>query len=155
MNISNKITSFLKKESPIIFGITGSIGVVITVIFAVKATPKAVELIREKSREIHDGNPYACTKTEAIQASWKCYIPTVIAGALTIGCVFASSFLSKKQYLSMASSYAIIRKLHSDYVNKVKEVCGPDIHNLVYSMIVFQNDILNLQFRKCFKPSII
>lgn len=53
---------YLKKYSPVVLSCVASVGVIVTVVTAVKATPKAVELVKADSRKNHDGDPYAYTK---------------------------------------------------------------------------------------------
>lgn len=53
---------YLKKYSPVALSCVASVGVIVTVVTAVKATPKAVELVKADSRKNHDGDPYAYTK---------------------------------------------------------------------------------------------
>lgn len=75
---------YLKKYSPVALSCVASVGVIVTVVTAVKATPKAVELVKADSRKNHDGDPYAYTRKEAFMSAWKCYIPTAAFGLSTI-----------------------------------------------------------------------
>ena len=62
---------YLKKYSPVALSCVASVGVIVTVVTAVKATPKAVELVKADSRKNHDGDPYAYTTKEALMTAWK------------------------------------------------------------------------------------
>lgn len=70
---------YLKKYSPVALSCVASVGVIVTVVTAVKATPKAVELVKADSRKNHDGDPYAYTKKEAFMSAWlysdRCFWP--------------------------------------------------------------------------------
>ena len=46
-----KIGRTMKKASPTILSCIGAVGVVATAVMAVKATPKALELVKEDSRK--------------------------------------------------------------------------------------------------------
>lgn len=95
---------FLKKHSSTILTVIGSAGVVATTILAVKATPKAIQLIEdEKNRQNNDiltnamANGYETCKyvrelkpLEVIKVAWKPYIPTTITGLSTIACILRS-----------------------------------------------------------------
>ena len=48
---------YLKKYSPVALSCVASVGVIVTVVTAVKATPKAVELVRIITMEIHTPTP--------------------------------------------------------------------------------------------------
>ena len=75
----------IKKYSPVGLSCIASVGVVITAIAAVKATPKAVMLIHADSERRHDGDPHAYTKTEAIAVAWKCCFPGTCWRFLKVG----------------------------------------------------------------------
>ncbi len=112
----------LMKASPIILTGLGAIGVVTTAVLAVKATPKAMERVKIDSLKNHDGDPNAATKMEAIKSCWTCYIPAVITGAATIGCIFGVNVLNRRQQASITSAYALVSRSYTDYKRKVKEL---------------------------------
>ena len=64
----------LKQALPTILCVASVFGTIGAVISAVKATPKAVEKIKEDSRKAHNGDPEAYTKKEAVVSAWKYYI---------------------------------------------------------------------------------
>lgn len=98
----------LKKASPTILTCLGAIGVVVTAVLAVKATPKAMEMVKADSRKNHDGDPNAATKVEVIKSCWKCYIPAVVTGTATITCIFGANVLNRRQQASLTSAYACV-----------------------------------------------
>jgi hypothetical protein len=104
----------------------GAIGVVLTAIMAVKATPKAVDLIRADSRQNHDGDPYAYTKLEAVRSCWRCYIPAALIGLSTISCVFGANILNKRNQASLVSAYALLNQSYQRYRKAAKSVYGED-----------------------------
>lgn len=112
----------LKKQSPIILAIVGSIGVVGTAVTAVKATPKALELIEEARGENHQHDPL--TAREIVRVTWKCYIPSAAIGLATIGCIFGSNILSRNQLKSLASAYMLLDRTFKEYKRKVNELYG-------------------------------
>lgn len=116
----------LKRGSPTILTCMGAAGLIATVVLAVKATPKAAELIKEDSRNNHDGDPHAYTKKEAVLSAWKCYVPTAVSGAATLVCLFGANALNKRQQASLASAYVLIDQSFKEYRSKVKELLGDD-----------------------------
>lgn len=123
-----KLQKILKNGSPIALTIVGSIGVAITAILAVKATPKAIQLIRADSKKNHEGDENAFTKKEAFLSSWKCYVPALISGSLTIMCIASSNILSRRNQASLVSAYMLISKQYSQYKKKVIDKYGVDAH---------------------------
>lgn len=127
---------FLKKHSPVILTCIASIGVVATAVTAVKATPKALELIKSDSQENHDGDPYGYTKTEAIISAWKCYVPSIVIGASTIVCMFGANALNQRKQTALMSAYALISSSYQEYKTKLKELYGEETHNTIVDSIV-------------------
>ena len=130
-NLANQAVLKLKRASPAILACFSAAGVVVTAVLAVKATPRAVDLIRADSRTNHDGDPYAATKTEMVKSAWKCYVPAVTMGAATIFCIFSANAISRKQQASLMSAYALVSRSYNDYQRKVKELHGVDAHRRI------------------------
>lgn len=116
-----------------------AIGVIATAVTAVRATPRAIELIRSDSRTNHDGDPDAYTKAEAVKSAWKCYILPVTIGTATIACIFGSTAMSKKQQASLVSAYALMSESYREYTKKVKDICGEDTHKRIIDEIAKEN----------------
>lgn len=130
-----QIKIILKKNSPVILTCIGSVGVVATAAMAVRATPKAIQLIKADSRENHDGDPYAYTKTEAVISAWKCYIPSIVIGASTIICIFGANALNQRRQTTLTSAYALISSSYQEYKTKLKELYGEETHNSIVDAI--------------------
>lgn len=129
---------YLRRHSSTILTVLGAAGVVGTTVLAIKATPKAVELIKEDSRKNHDGDPYAYTKLEAVGSCWKCYVPTAIMGSVTITCIFGANVLNKHQQASLASAYALVNSSYKEYQNKLKELYGEEADQKIREAIVIE-----------------
>jgi hypothetical protein len=122
----NFMKGYLKRSSPAILTCLGAIGVVTTSVLAVKATPKAVDIIRAREGIDHEGNYYGPTKLEVIQSCWKCYIPAALVGLSTIACIFGANVLNKRNQASLASAYALLSESYQQYRNAAKTVYGED-----------------------------
>ena len=120
----------LYPKSPIALTILGAVGVIGTAVTAVRATPKALKIIEE---EFEDVPP---TKKEAVQATWKCYVPAAIIGAATIGCIIGSTGISYKSQASLISAYTLLERSFKEYKDKVKELFGEDGEREVKASIV-------------------
>lgn len=126
---------YVRKYSPVALSCVASVGVVVTAVVAVKATPKAVMLIQADSRKNHDGDPYAATKKEAVVAAWKCYIPAVAIGASTIACIMGANALNRHQQAALTSAYALVQNSYKEYKDKLKELYGEEAHNAIMDSI--------------------
>lgn len=126
---------YIRKYSPVALSCVASVGVVVTAVVAVKATPKAVVLIHADSRRNHDGDPYAYTKKEAVASAWKCYIPAVTLGASTIACIMGANALNRRQQAALTSAYALLSSSYKEYKEKLKELYGEEAHNAIIDSI--------------------
>lgn len=115
------IRSGLAKHSPAILtalGITGMIG---TTVLAVKATPKALDLIENKKEELDkDG----LTVAETVKATWKCYVPAAITCATSAACLIGASSVHTKRNAALATAYKLSESAFIEYRDKVVETIG-------------------------------
>lgn len=120
-----------KKNSPAILTGIGIAGMIFTTITAVKATPKALQLVDE--REIKDGK--RLTKKEIVQTTWKCYVPSAVTGVCSVACIIGASSINAKRNAALAAAYAISMQDLSDYKKKTLEVIGEKKEAQIYDEI--------------------
>lgn len=111
----------VSKHAPLLLTILGSGGVITTAVFAVKATPKAMELLENKKEEMQKDR---LSKLEAIQACWRPYIPTALMATATIGCFIGAHGISAKRQAAIAGLYSMTEKTLKEYQDKVTEKFG-------------------------------
>lgn len=143
-----KIGKAMKRASPTILSCFGAMGVVATAVLAAKATPKARDLIHANSRKNHDGDPYAATKTEAVKACWKCYIPAAATGTATIICILGANTLNRRQQATLTSAYALLSRQYDDYRRKLKELYGEEAHQRIMESLAVEqarNNTISVQ----------
>ena len=115
------IRSGLAKHSPAILtalGITGMIG---TTVLAVKATPKALDLIENKKEELDKDK---LTVVETVKATWKCYVPSAITCATSAACLIGASSVHTKRNAALATAYKLSESALIEYRDKVVETIG-------------------------------
>ena len=113
---------FIERNGSTILTCIGGVGVVATTVLAVKATPKAIELLEQT--EVEKDEPL--TVLEKIQVAAPVYIPTILVGASTIACIFGANILNKRQQASLLSAYALLDNSYKEYKKKVTELYGED-----------------------------
>lgn len=113
---------FFKKNASTVLTIIGAAGVVATGVMVAKATPKAMELIKEA--EIEKGENL--TKLEKVKVAGPVYIPTIVVGTSTIAAIFGAQILNKRTQASLMSAYAFLDNSYKEYKNKVKELLGEE-----------------------------
>lgn len=130
---------FLRKNSSTILTCIGAAGVVATSVMVVQATPKALALL--ESAEESKGEKL--TKWETVKTAGVAYVPAMMVGAATVGCIFGANILNKKHQASMASSYALLSQSYKEYRNKVNELYGEDADKAVKQELT--NDIFSAE----------
>lgn len=122
---------FVKRNSSTILTCLGASGVVLTAILAVKATPKALQLLDKETGEKGE----ALTNLEIIQIAGPTYIPAGLMGVTTIACIFGANVLNKRQQAVIASAYALIDQSLKDYRQAAKAVYGEDADDKIMAEI--------------------
>lgn len=131
-NAIKSVKVALTKHSPEILTGLGIAGMVTTTVLAVKATPKALRLIEEAEREKYEEtntrndstSREKLTTVETVKAAWKPYIPAVITGTVSIGCLIGASSVNSRRNTALAAAYQLSEKALSEYKEKVIETIG-------------------------------
>lgn len=123
----NTLKMFVKKNGPTILTCIGSIGVVVTSVMAIKATPKAIVLLEDARAEKGDD----LTKFEKVMVAGPTYIPTIIVGASTIACVFGANILNQRQQAALMSAYALLDSTYKEYQSKVVDLYSEEADSRV------------------------
>lgn len=140
---TKKIGEVILKNSPAILTGISVAGVVSTTIMAVQATPKAIELVRQREYyELElDADFHSLCKKEIIKTAWKCYIPTTIMGGLTIACIISTHTVNHKRNAALASLYSLTEKSLKEYQSKIVETIGENKERKIKDEI--RQDTLN------------
>ena len=138
VNFFNGVRSTMDKHSPEILTGIGITGMITTTVLAVKATPKALELIEEskykKEEETVEHNCKVnkvseCMSSdlkplEVVKAAWKPYVPAAITGSLSVACLVGASRVNFKRNAALATAYTLSEKALKDYKDSVVETIG-------------------------------
>lgn len=109
--MKNKIIRFIDKNSSTILTVVGVTGVIGTTILAVKATPKALDLIANAEEE----KGSKLTTIETIRVSWTPYIPATLLGLSTIACILGANHLNMKKQVSLITACEFLSNSFRDY----------------------------------------
>ena len=118
---------FVRKNGPTILTCVGSVGVVVTSVMAIKATPKAIVLLEDARAEKGDD----LTKFEKVMVAGPTYIPTITVGASTIACVFGANILNQRQQAALMSAYALLDSTYKEYQSKVVDLYSEEADSQV------------------------
>lgn len=112
-----------EKRSPeILIGI-GIATMVLSTVFAVKATPKALSLI-EKERTEKASKRRSISKKDIVKATWNVYVPSMVMGAVGVTCIIYSSNVQSKRTAAVATAYKISETAFKEYKEQVLETVG-------------------------------
>lgn len=159
----NNLQRFVKKNSSNILTVATAAGMITTTILAVKATPKALELIKaeEDTRKITktttlyaNNQPYTTevveeapklTPLEIVKVAWKPYVPAIAMGTLTLTCLFGMNYLNRKTQASLISAYAVLEKSYRQYREKCIEMYNADTDIDIKQKIAKSNFYKNIE----------
>lgn len=111
----------LSKHSPEILIGLGITGMITTTILAVKATPKALQLIENRKEELE---VETLTPLETVKTTWKCYIPAAITGSVATACLIGSHSVNAKRNAALATAYKLSETAFTEYRESVAETIG-------------------------------
>ncbi len=120
-NLLEDIRQGVSKHSPEILTGLGIAGMITTTILAVKATPKALQLIDEKKKEERTDT---LTAVETVKAAWKPYIPAAVTMVASTACLVGASSVHARRNAALATAYQISTTALADYKEKVVETIG-------------------------------
>lgn len=118
----------VSKHSPEILTGIGIAGMITTTVLAVKATPKALELIEAKKEEekIDKLKP-----VEVVKTCWKPYLPAVITGVCSTACLVGASSVNFRRNAALATAYKVSETALNEYREKVVETIGEEKERVV------------------------
>lgn len=131
------LKKFISKGAPnFLFGL-GVGGTIVATVVAVKDTPKALEQIEEKKKELGKDK---LTVSETVKATWKTYLPAVTVEALSIGSLVASNYIHINRYTALGTMYKLTDEAFREYRDAVINTVGEKKEHAVQQK-VFENRI--------------
>lgn len=121
--VAKNMQHTLGKYSPQILTGIGVAGMITTVVLAVKATPKALELIEDKKEELDAGE---LTVVDTVKTAWKPYVPAVVTGVLSTVCIIGGNAVGTRRTAALAAAYKISETALHEYKDAVVETIGEE-----------------------------
>ena len=125
----------ISKHSPEILTSLGIAGTITTTILAVKATPKALELIEDKKEELGICGTEKMSTVDTVKAAWKCYIPASITAVTSVACLIGASSVNAKRNAALMTAYNLSATALSDYKEKVLETVGEKKEQIIRNKV--------------------
>lgn len=143
----HKIGFQLKKYSPEILAVAGTVGVVASTVMACKATTKLHDILEDSKNQVNqvhevlenksipaekyseeDGKKdIAVIYTQTTLKVVKLYVPAVILGALSLTSILTSNNILRKRNVALAAAYTAVDKGFKEYRSNVIERFGKDL----------------------------
>ena len=117
----------IRQNSPAILAGLGATGVVVTAYFAHEAGFKTgfehgYHTCTRDDRGL-PGESFP-TRKERFKEQWKLYIPPVVAGAVSIGCIIGGTRIGMRRTAAITAAYSLSEKAFEEYRTKVTEKMG-------------------------------
>lgn len=125
-----KLSTALRRASPKILTAFGIAGVIGTTVTAVKATPKALRLVKAKKNEL---STEKLTPVELVQTTWRCYIPAALIGIGTITCIVGIGVMDRRNQAALTSAYAMLNESYKQYRQAAKNVYGEEADRRIHA----------------------
>jgi hypothetical protein len=126
------VQTTLSKRSPEILTGVGIAGMIGTTIMAVKATPKAIELIEERKKELRCEELHP---VEVVKTAWRCYIPAAVTGAASALCLVKAVSISTRRSAALLTAYNLSETAYKEYKEKVLETVGERKEKIIRDQI--------------------
>lgn len=149
-NLSRNMYKFgfkFKKHSPEILVVTGAVGVVASAVLACKASMNLKDILEEKRQKLDkiealktptEDSTEGLSKDEAKKAVVavhaqtglelaRLYGPSLVLGAASLGCIFASHGILHKRNIAWAAAYASLDNNFKSYRKRLVERLGEDL----------------------------
>lgn len=116
-----QVQTKMVKHSPGILTGVGIAGMVGTTVMAVKATPKAIQLLEEAKAE---RNEEKLPPVEVVKVTWKCYIPAAITCVTSAACLLKAASINTRRNAALVTAYNLSKTALAEYKEKVIETIG-------------------------------
>lgn len=125
-DLTRRVSQYVTENAPAILTGAGMFGTATTAILTGRASFKAAEIIRieDKKRHVEQDGIGGLGDFEKIKLVAPLYIPPVITGTATLGCIFMAHRISAQQLAAMTALYGLTEGRFADYKDKVAEQFG-------------------------------
>lgn len=124
MKLLTVIKSTAAKYSPeILIGI-GIAGMATSTVMAVRATPKALDILKEIDEAHKDDEDKKAKAVDIVKKVGPVYAPSAAVCVVSIGCIIGGTRVGAKRSAAWATAYALSENAMKDYQAKVIETFG-------------------------------
>lgn len=129
------IQTSVSKHSPEILTGIGIAGMITTTVLAVKATPKALELIEDRKEELDMHPADDLPPVEVVKAAWKPYVPAAATGIASAMCLIGASTVNSRRSAALATAYNLTTAAFNEYKEKTLETVGEKKEQIIRNKV--------------------
>lgn len=125
------LSKTIGENSPAILTGIGVAGTVSTAVLTARATVDAVHILHERHVEETQEPDLSVKESlgaysarEKIEIAWKCYVPAVATGVVTVACVLGANHVNSKRTTALVTAYSLTENAFKEYKEKVVEQIG-------------------------------
>jgi len=116
------VKSFTVTHGPEILTAIGTIGLIASGIMAVNQTPRAMEYLKNHEEELELDEEL--TVKDKVKDCWKCYLPSVLLSAASVGCIIFARHIDARRMAAWAAAYQMSENALVRLKDSVKEELG-------------------------------
>jgi hypothetical protein len=120
---AKKITHQVAKNSPTILTGMAIAGLIGTVVLAVKATPKAIQLLKDEEQYLASMD-MKMEPLDVVKTAWKQYIPSALLGSATIAFIVGANSIHIRRSAALAGVYTLTKDAFDNYRANVIKTIG-------------------------------
>lgn len=121
IDIAKRVERLAIDNSPSLLTGLAVVSSVATAYLTGKAVIQAVSILEEKYDQRFDDIPM---HREDIGDYWTVFIPPVLAGTFTVGCIIGAHTIGSRRAAAVAAAYSLSEKAYAEYRDKVVEKIG-------------------------------
>jgi ribosomal protein L9 len=115
------LRGMMAKKAPELLTGFGIAGMITAAVLAVRATPRAMKLLEDKKKQEKQEK---LSIIQTVQTAGAGYVPAVVTGAVSIGCLIGANTVNGKRNAALAALYQLSESSARIYRDKVIETIG-------------------------------
>lgn len=158
-NVTRGLRKGTVRHTPQILIGLGIAGMVTATVLAVRATPKALQLIEEEIERKNEEEAALATQDgyevcqeieelkplEAVKVCWSSYIPAILVGTASTICLIGANSINTRRMAMLTTAYKLSETALLDYKNAVIETIGEkkehEVKEKVYGKKLTENPV--------------
>jgi hypothetical protein len=130
-------------NSPVLLTAIGVVGTISTAVLTHRAAVRTVFTIERhlKTVDLHERMEF--DRKKRAQMIWRLYIPPVLSGTVTCGCIIMANRIGTKRAAAVAAAYGLSERAYSEYREKVIERIGANDEQKIRTEVVRDRVLAN------------